>query len=304
MILDQSVGRDKEIRRLLSRSMLNMDSITISSWMKYQYDPKSMFCYVEDNKVTSCLQTKERKFTYQGKTCSALVITLACTLPDYRQRNHFSQLLEAAMNYANCNHMLSMAYTNFPKLLEAKSFQAVSKTKYYWLELKDQTFGSEKNVKTYRPDMDLYSLYLDFLNHFDGSILLDKESFINQIHYYLNCNHRIVVMTDDRQALKGFAIYKVNNEHIEIKRMIYLDAAAIKDLLAYLSPRCESASFTLSQAERLEKIFPMEIPRNQGTVLARLNNYKLFSIWSHQNVHHAREAFDLLEKPCWNHFID
>lgn len=303
MILNHSYGKDREIRRLLSRSMLNMDPITISAWMKYQYEPKGMFCFIEDHKVTACLQTKERILTYEGKTCKVLVLSLSCTLPDYRQRHHFSRLLEAVMNYASCNHMLTLCYTDFPRILETKSFQVIGKTKLYWLELDHWTQGDFRQVHTYRPQMDLYPLYTCFMEHFDGSILLSREQFQNQIHFYINCNHRILTMQDENHQLCGFAVYKVIQDHIEIVLLIYLDSIAIFDLFSYLSQRCQSISFIVSQAERFDKLFPAETPRNQGTIVARLSNYKLFSLWSHKDVHHASEAFQALKKPMWNDLI-
>ena len=59
MILNNSHGKDKEIRRLLSKSMLNMDPVTISTWMKYKYDPNGMFCILEDQKIR-CLSADKR----------------------------------------------------------------------------------------------------------------------------------------------------------------------------------------------------------------------------------------------------
>lgn len=303
MILNHSYGKEKDIRRLLSKSMLNMDPVTISAWMKYKYDPKGMFCVIEDQKVVACLQTKERILNYEGKKSKVLVLSLACTLPDYRQRHYFSQLIDAVMHYASCNHMLTICYTNFPKILESKSFQVISKTKYYWLELENWAQGDLRNIRTYRPEMNLFSIYQQFLKHFDGSVQLNKKEFDEQIHYFINCNHRIVTMYDE-DTLRGFAIYKVIQDHIEIEILIYMDSVSILDLLAYLSTRCKSVSFIVSQAEHFEKLFPMEIPRNQGIVMARLSNYKLFSVWSGHDVHHAKEAFSLLEKPSWNHMID
>lgn len=304
MILDHSYGKEKEIRRLIARSCLHMDSLDVSAWMKYKYDPSGMFCAAEDKKIVACLQTKKRTFFYQGKACEALVLSLACTLPDYRQRGYFSELLEACMNYAACNHLITLAYTNFPKLLESKSFQPVSSTKYYWLEMENWNQGDAQHVQIYRPDIDLYPLYHEFLSHFDGSIRLDPQEFQDAIRHYLNCNHRMITAVDDQRELRGFAIYRINKEHIEIQILVYLDADAILDCFAYLKERCQTLSFIVSNQERFDKLFPMEIPRKQGTVLARLNNYKLFSVWSKENVHHAKEAFAALKKPIWNHMID
>lgn len=67
MILDHSYGKEKEIRRLIARSCLHMDSLDVSAWMKYKYDPSGMFCAVEDKKIVACLQTKKRTFFIREK---------------------------------------------------------------------------------------------------------------------------------------------------------------------------------------------------------------------------------------------
>ena len=63
------------------------------------------------------------------------VIGMAATLPDYRQRKQFSNLLDAAISQATYNDLLTITYTNMPKLFEAKSFQHISNTKEYWIGL-------------------------------------------------------------------------------------------------------------------------------------------------------------------------
>lgn len=37
-------------------------------------------------------------------------------------------------------------------------------------------------------------------------------------------------------------------------------------------------------------------------LMVRLNNYKLFDKFSNTNVRNAKAAYELLEKPTWNHF--
>lgn len=168
-----------------------MDPVTISTWMKYKYDPNGMFCILEDQKIVACLQTKERTLHYEGKKCKALILSLACTLPDYRQRHYFSQLMEAAMNYANCNHMLTLCYTNFPKILEAKSFQNVSKTKYYWLEMENWLQGDLKNVRTYRPEMNLFQFIQNSWNILMAASFKQKRVWwTDSLLYQLQSSYR------------------------------------------------------------------------------------------------------------------
>lgn len=304
MILDNSFDKDREVRRVLSRSLIQSDPAKTQAWMKYKYDPGSMFCYIDDKKITSVLQSAKRTFVYGSQKASALVLSQACTLPDYRQRHHFNQLLEACMNNAACNHLITLVYTTSPKLFETKSFQEIAKTKTYWLEREQCIQGIEKNVRQYRQDIDLYSLYTEFLSYFDGSILLKKEQFQKQIQYHLASNYRIAVGLDEHKRPQGFAVYKSDTKHTKVKILVYLNSTVILDLFSYLTNCGQSLSFTCSWSENFEQLFNGIQPRNQGSIMARLNNYNLFSTWCHKNFRHAKEAFNDLEKPSWNLLID
>ena len=60
MICHNSVGYDAQIKDLLIKSAFNMDKKEIDAWMKYQYDPQHMFCFWQDDKITSCLQVTKK----------------------------------------------------------------------------------------------------------------------------------------------------------------------------------------------------------------------------------------------------
>lgn len=122
MICHNSVGYDAQIKDLLIKSAFNMDKKEIDAWMKYQYDPQHMFCFWQDDKITSCLQVTKRTMMFLDRQMRVSVIGMAATLPDYRQRKQFSNLLDAAISQATYNDLLTITYTNMPKLFEAKSF--------------------------------------------------------------------------------------------------------------------------------------------------------------------------------------
>ena len=302
MISQHAFGKENEIETLLSKSMLNMDKAQIKAWMKYEFDPSSMFIHIDDGIVTSCLQTKRKTFFYKGQKCSISVYTMTCTLPDYRQRGYFSELLEAALEQSGNNDLLSMVNTSFPKLFESRSFTPVSKAVTYSLTSNKCTEGNERNIKTYS-DTDLYPVYTIFMSHFDGNIVYSKEEFDNQIRYALASNKKIVLMMDE-EKIKGFAIYKINKNYAKIDTMIYLNGSCIYDLFKFLSLRCQTITFSVSEFERIEKLFPLEYPRNSATIIARCNNYKLFSKWCNQDVHNAKQIFEQLDKPNWNLWIE
>lgn len=303
MICQNAIGYHNEIQELLKKSMLNMNDAQIRAWMEHEFKPETMFCYWQDGRLTSCLQTKRRILSFKHQKIAVATISLAATLPDYRQRDQFGQLLEAFLEQSSHNELLTMVYTNFPKLFENRSFSCISKTKYYWIPADKCNQGNDKNIRFYHPNIDLYPLYLEFMSHFDGSIILSKKDFEDQIHYALDCKKKVALMMHGEKP-HGFAIYKVLNNHVKIDVLVYLDSNAILDLLRYLAIRNDAISFVVSMDERIEKLFPFDIPRNQGTVLARLNNYKLFSKWTKEDVRNANQAFKLIQEPMWNHFIE
>lgn len=108
MICHNSVGYDAQIKDLLIKSAFNMDKKEINAWIKYQYDPQHMFCFWQDDKITSCLQVTKRTMMFLDRQMRVSVIGMAATLPDYRQRKQFSNLLDAAISQATYNDLLTI----------------------------------------------------------------------------------------------------------------------------------------------------------------------------------------------------
>ena len=303
MILQNAIGFESDIKSLLEKSMLNMNKNQIKAWMKYEFDPSTMYCYVVDNTVVSCLQMKRRVFSYHQQNGYASVFTMAATLPDYRQKGYFTKLLDAALNQSANNDLISVVYTTFPKLFESRSFTPVSKTQTYWLPSYKCTEGNDKNIVAYNTSHDLYPVYTQFISCFDGSIVYTKEQFNEQIQFFLSSQKKIAIIQREKE-IKGFVVYEIINNYTKIHHFIYLDSQAIYDVFRYLSIRTTAISFTVSQFERFEKLFLLDYPRNEGTVLVRLHNYKLFSKWCGLDIRNAAQIFEELDAPIWMQMIE
>ena len=86
--------------------------------------------------------------------------------------------------------------------------------------------------------------------------------------------------------------------------MMYLDSASVYDAFHYLSLRTSALSFVVSEYERFEKLFLLDYPRQEGTILVRLNHYKLFSQWTNMDITNAKQYFEQLNQATWMHMID
>ena len=140
------------------------------------------------------------------------------------------------------------------------------------------------------------------MQYFDGSILLSEDEFDQLIQYHQNLGKSIVTITNEDKQPKGFAIYSTKNKQAHVETLIYFDSQAIQDLLSYISINNEVTSILISESERFDKLFPFHFPRMDKKLMVRLNNYKLFDKFSNTNVRNAKTAYELLEKPTWNHF--
>ena len=117
-----------------------------------------------------------------------------------------------------------------------------------------------------------------------------------------NLGKSIVTITNEDKQPKGFAIYSTKDKQAHVETLIYFDSQAIQDLLSYISINNEVTSILISESERFDKLFPFHFPRMDKKLMVRLNNYKLFDKFSNTNVRNAKAAYELLEKPTWNHF--
>ncbi len=303
MIRTNAIGYTNQVKELIQKSILTMTRREIDLWMDEVFEPENMLLYIDEDIVTSCMQIKKRNFSFQKKVCRASVISLACTLPDYRQRGHFTALLDAFLDQAAVNDLVSVVYTTTPKLYESRSFQTISHTKLYSVHSEQCIKGSDYNVHSWTPKMDLYDAYREFIDHFDGSIVLTKDEFEKKLHYEASCQKKIVVMKKQGE-IQGFAIYKNCKDYIRIDVLVYFNSDAIHDLFRYLSIRSGLINFTVTEDERFEKLYSLEYPRTKGTVLVRLNNYNLFNRWTRLQVRNAKEAYKDFDNSGWNHFID
>ena len=95
--------------------------------------------------------------------------------------------------------------------------------------------------------------------------------------------------------------WKCNGSIAKVQEIVYLDSRALRQLLAYVSRTARSVQVTVSDDEQLERIFPQAIPHREDHLMARLNSPALFNKLYNTKAHHAKDAFDLLKKPMWNH---
>lgn len=96
-------------------------------------------------------------------------------------------------------------------------------------------------------------------------------------------------------------IYKIVKDEIQVKEAIYLESVPLMRMLRAISEPDKEIVIEVSEKEHLEKIFPLAIPKKQGFMMVRINNYELFHKYFHSQAKTAKEAFAIVKKPLWLH---
>ncbi len=288
MILSHAHGRKQEIEDLLIKACNNMSVRDVRAWMDHQFDADHMFCIEQNDMIVSILQYHYVPFQIHGQSVKAANIVLTATHPDYPQRKLLYQLFDAAYEKFQSNVLVILTYTETPRLWQPKKFERLSNSKMYWMK-SNLNVGNSLNVHTNHQD--LYPLYRSFIDYFDGSIQLSKDSF-DEFVAYLKQRGKKLISCDT-----GFAFYEKNDQVIEVHPLIYTNSAAVCDMMAYLSTLGSSLSLTISAHERLERILPLEYPKEKGELLYRVTQPNLLKKWL------GEDPFEGFDQPSWNYLV-
>ena len=302
MIVRGALGKESDIFHLLEVSYPNMHQRLLETTFQKRFDPQHCLYIAEDGKIISTLQVRTAQFRFRGYLLEVSVFDQIATLPDYRRRHKMRTLLQAAMDEAAHNQLFSFVYAMNPRLFERYGFKTVHISKRYLLAAQECRKSSYQHVRTFGSAKQMAELYQQFTSHFDGYYQRDikyYESLLDRCH---NSEEKLCFYYEQGQ-MKGYCLYLLNNKEAYVQEIVYLDSRALKQMLSYLAQNVNDIQLIVSNKEKIERVYPLAIPRRETYLMARLNNIALFNKLYNCSVRHAEDAFELLQKPMWNHHM-
>lgn len=291
---------ETEIFHLLETAYPNMHRRMLETSFKRRFDPERCLYIAEDGKVIATLQTVVAQMQFRGYRLEVSLFDSIATLPDYRRRHKMRTLLQAALDEASHNQLISLMYVMNPRLFERYGFKCVHTSKRYLLSSNDCRRNKCSQVQVHGNSEQMAALYQQFVRHFDGYFLRDERYYEHLLQRVKTSGEKICFYYE-QEELKGYCLYVIEHQEAKISEIVYLDSKAFKQLISYAARDVNGVQLIVSQAEKIEKVFPFAIPRREAYLMARLNNIALFNKLYNCNVHHALDAFELLRKPMWNH---
>ncbi len=289
-----------EIFRLLELSYPNMRRRMLEAMFDRRFEPKRCMFIVDNGRVVSTLQTHRAAMMFMGRCLEVCLIDQVATHPDYRRRHKMSELMEAALDESQHNQLFTLIYAMNPRLFERYGFRTVHSGKRYLLASQEFQDIRCDAVTVEGSAAQMHALYQRFISHFDAVFIRDLAYF-QELLDKAKARHEKLCFCYDQEGMSGYCRYLNENHEAKVQEIVYLDSRALRQLLAYVSRTARSVQVTVSDDEQLERIFPQAIPHREDHLMARLNSPALFNKLYNTKAHHAKDAFDLLKKPMWNH---
>lgn len=254
-----------------------------------------------DNKLVSQIHIQKHILKLKEKRLEVSYLLGIATHYDYRKRGIMRDLMEMVIDDCSNNHLLTFMEASNPRLFERYGFEVISHRKRYTIYAKDLLKYSNQGVSEAVHPEELKELYRSFAAHFDCYYDRDEAYYREFMNFAKEKKSHICVYRDNEGIPRGYALYDELDEGIEVKEIIYEDRRSLCHLLKYAIGYNPFISVEVSQAERLEKIFKMSVPRSFHSVMVRINDLKLFNKLFNSNVKNTKEFIEQLDKAILIH---
>lgn len=262
-----------------------------------QFQKGKSYFIREDEKLVSCMQMQEHEVVFQDHILLCSYIFGVSTHVDYRLRGFMDSLMNHVLDVCHQNYLITFIEAYNPKLYKKYGFETISYRKKYSISASDLKVKNTVGVSAQVEAEQLATLYNEFSKRFDCFYVRDEAYYEAYLQAIESSKGKVALYHDPKGMLKGYCVYYEQDDQVEVKELIYLDALAVYKLLKYAIAYMPYISLEVSNNERIEKIFKRSIPRTNTCVMARINNYTLFEKLYGESAKHVEAAFRVLKKP-------
>lgn len=301
MIKESSVLDKQKVLDLWKQSYPTQDEEYLKFYFEHVYDDGIGILKEQDDRIVSSLEMNYHTIQFAGKQLKASYILGVSTLPDYRRRGHMLSLMESALDEARHNCLITIIKAFNPKVYDHFGFEVAYYRKAYTIHRDMLHTVSSAHVSNSATPKELLAIYRKFILRFDGCYIRDEHYYETLLKELLLEQKKLCVYRNSHNEVMGYIIYQKKKQDIIIQEAIYVESVVLKRLLKKALGMEKEVTVMVSMCERLEKIFPMAIPKKQPYMMARINNYELFNKLYNVKVKNVKEAFAILKKPLWCH---
>lgn len=277
-----------------SFSMKNIQSIDCFFNNGFK-EGKTIVCEKDDKMVASVFM-REQNVMFHNKMLKSVFLSHVAIHPDYRKTSALDECMKSVLEECEKKVLFTFVEATSFKLWENYGFQEACVHRSY--ELNDRYFEQvvSKDVYENVNSSELKVIYDEFMKHFDGYPLRSFGDFDRMIEESKMLNERILIARHRNKPM-GYIRFLVEGKHVKVREIIYLGSNALLRLCKAALAQHDTILIELSDAEKLEKLFPLAIPRKRVSIMVRCNNFPLFNKLYNSKIKTSKDAYALSKKP-------
>lgn len=296
MVRDAQEKDKNLIYNLWQSSFSIKNSDELNCFFNHVFDEGNCVVNEIDERIVSTVFMKDFVLRLKNHSIKSTYLSHIATHPDYRHAGYMSECMRSVLDECENKVMLTFVEASNPKLWESYGFQTAAIHRVY--ELYPDHFESIE-IKGIQENISaeiLKQIYDEFIQLFDGykeRTLRDFEHIILEAN---QCHDRLLIVYNGNKPV-GYIRARVVGMQVKVKEVVYLGSHALQILLAAALGNRDCIIMEVSEAERLEKIFPLAIARKKLAVMVRCNNLPLFNKLFNERVKTSKDAYAIGKKP-------
>ena len=258
-------------------------------------DGKVIICE-KDDKIVASVFMNDMNVVFNNKLLKSTFLSHVAIHPDYRKTGAIDECMNSVLEECERKTLFTFVEANSFKFWENYGFQEACTHRFYEL---DHRYFEDIGTQGIYEDATVEEckfIYDTFVKHFDGYKKRTYHDFEMMFNECQTANERILVARHDNKPM-GYIRFVLEGKHIKVREIIYLSSNALMRLCKVALGQRESILLELSDAERIEKMFALAIPRKRVAVMVRCNNFPLFNKLYNCKVKTSKDAYALSKKP-------
>ena len=295
-MIREAVEKDRdELYSLYKSSFSVKNAQSIDCFFDYgMKDGKVILCE-KDDKIVASVFMKDMNVVFHNKLLKSIFLSNVAIHPDYRKTSAIDECMNSVLEECERKSLLTFVEANSYKFWENYGFQEACIHRFYEL---DHRYFENVSVKGIYDDIhveELKLIYDNFIKHFDGYKKRELHDFEVMLKESVAMNERILIARHNNKPM-GYIRFVLEGKHIKVKEVIYLSSNALMRMCKAALAQHDSILLELSDAERIEKMFPLAIPRKRVSIMVRCNNFPLFNKLYSSKVKTSKDAYALSKK--------
>ena len=285
------------VKNIWKKNYSTMDPRYLEYRFRNVWPLEEVYTSVREEEIIGAVERRKYALMFNGRVIQASVLSGLTMEPRMRSARNELELLDTVIDACEHSELLTIAANDRADLWRAYGFEPVYRRRDYHLtreKIQSITiFGC-----AYDPSpLDMIKVYSNFCKRFNGFFARTLDDFKELKQEVASRSGKIVAYYDSKNNIRGYAVLLIEGKEVRIRECVYLDAMALMKLVnAALQDRAD-VHLIVSEAEKLDVLFPDCDVRVYDSMMVRLNDPELFSRLFGKKVYSAQEAFALSVRP-------